>query len=88
VLIWESFADPESDINYWSKDRYDVFPKVCIMAEGAEQKTTMGDLIAMIDSAALERAVLRINESDDDAEPRKPVKARPIKRAARPVRRK
>ena len=69
ILIWESFADKESGINYWSKDRYDVFPKVCVMAEGPKQKMTLGDLISMIDSAAMERAVLRVDEADDEAEP-------------------
>lgn len=97
VLIWESFADPDSGINYWSKDRYDVFPKVCVMASGADQKMNLGDLIAMIDSSAMERAALRVDEADDEAEPErgdepraasKRTAARPTKRAARPVRRK
>ena len=95
VVIWESYADPNSSIEYWSKDRYDIFPKVCIMAEGNKQNMTLGDLIDMIDDEALQRAAVRVAEHDDEAEPkRRPVKttdkshlkARPTKPVAKPTR--
>ena len=69
VLIWESFSDPDSGINYWSKDRYDVFPKVCVMARGTSQMTTMSDLIAMITPEALSGAADAVQNYDDEGDP-------------------
>lgn len=91
VLLWESFADPKSSVEYWSKDRYDIFPKQCVMAEGGEQRMTLGDLMEMVTEDALKRAHTRVDEADDEAEPAPTVKrSKPVirakKRATRPVR--
>lgn len=69
VIIWESYADKDSGINYWSKDRYDVFPKVCVMVRAGEQEVTMGDLIAMITPEALSAAVTKVQTYDGDEDP-------------------
>jgi hypothetical protein len=69
VIIWESYADKDSGINYWSKDRYDVFPKVCVMVQAGEQQMSMADLIAMITPEALSGAVAKVAQADDEAEP-------------------
>ncbi len=84
VLLWEAYADPDSSVEYWSKDRYDIFPKQCIMAAGNEQKMTLGDLVAMIDDEALARAAARVDESDDEAEPKSSGK-RPARPKIKPV---
>jgi hypothetical protein len=70
VLLWESYADPDSGINYWSKDRYDVFPKVCLMVKGGEQSMTFTDLLELITPEALSSATTKVsNRDDDDDEP-------------------
>lgn len=69
VLLWESFADKDSGINYWSKDRYDVFPKICVMASGSEQKMMFGDLLALVDGKALASAKDKVETYDDPGEP-------------------
>jgi hypothetical protein len=79
VLLWDSYADPKSSIEYWSKDRYDIFPKQCIMAKGNQQVMTIADMLAMIDGEAMARAHKRVDEADDTAEPARPV-IRPARR--------
>lgn len=69
VLIWESFADKQSNINYWSKDRYDAFPKVCLMSSGEKQLMTLGDILALIDNDARSLANKRVDEADDEVGP-------------------
>lgn len=86
ILLWESFADPESSVEYWSKDRYDVFPKQCLMATGDKQTMSLGDLIAMIDSEALQRAATRVSDSDDGDRPSKRAKASAPRVPRTPVR--
>lgn len=68
ILIWESFADKDSDINYWSKDRYDVFPKVCRMVTAGQQTMTFGELLDLITPEALSKATARVDQRDDDLE--------------------
>lgn len=68
VLIWDSFADKDSGINYWSKDRFSVFPKVCLMASGDAQKMMFTDLLDLIDSDAAAVAKEAVETRDDDGE--------------------
>lgn len=66
VLIWDSFADKDSGINYWSKDRFSVFPKVCLMASGDAQKMMFTDLLDLIDGDAAAVAKVAVENRDDD----------------------
>ena len=68
LIIWESFADPKSEINYWAKDRYQVFPRVSVMAEGEEQKMLLSDLLDLIDANSIERAANAVETRDDPEE--------------------
>lgn len=68
VLIWESYADNNRNVEYWSKDRYDVFPKVCVMAEGDTQKMNFRDLMRMVTDEARKTASKRVSERDDSAD--------------------
>lgn len=68
VLLWDSFADGNSGVNYWAKDRYQVFPRAVTMAVGDEQKVVFSDLLALIDADGKARAD-RAVETRDDPEP-------------------
>lgn len=73
VIIWDSFVDG-GGVNYWSKDRYDVFPKMCLMSSGDEQKMLLSDLLGMINANGKAKAVAAVETRDEpepepDAEP-------------------
>ena len=67
VIIWDSFVDG-GGVNYWSKDRYDAFPKVCVMSSGDDQKMVMTDLLDMITAPAKAKAVKAVETRDDVVE--------------------
>lgn len=66
VLLWDSFADA-GGVNHWAKDRYQVLPKFVVMADGDEQKNSLGDLLALIDEqpGAQDRADQAVQTRDD-----------------------
>ena len=65
VIIWDSFVDG-GGVNYWSKDRYDAFPKICLMSTGTEQKMVLGHLLDMITASGKAKAVKAVETRDDE----------------------
>jgi hypothetical protein len=69
-LMFDSFVDGKSEVEYWAKDRYGVLPRKATIAIGTEQKGTLGQLLALIESDvnAVARAKKRVEEYDDTAD--------------------
>lgn len=65
VIIWDSYVDG-GGVNYWSKDRYDVFPKICVMSKGDKQTMLLTDLLDMITGDSKGKAARAVETRDDD----------------------